>query len=393
MTAGRLQSILYDARTVQPGMTGVGRYAYNLLAALARQPGRPALRALFLPASLPLARQDAALAGVEPIEAPASHEDHPRGDLWLRYGLPRLVRPGELYHGPAFLIPGGRHPFPRVVTIHDLFVFTDPAAYPLPFRLWLRRAIHRACRWADRIIVPTRAVGQAVKRLRLAPAEKIAAIPYAPDATPEIWESPTDQLEIFNNDSEASPETPRLLSIGTLDPRKDPQTARLALMLYHEAHPDSPLQWVWAGGGGARPDPTPPTLVERAASLGFHALGPRPNVALRRALTEASAYVTCSRAEGFGIPLTEALAAGCPIVASDLPVHREVAGNAALYFPAGDAAGLARVLHRLLTDPARQAVLRERARRRGRRFDWSSAAARTLALYRQTAAAMPPPAK
>jgi hypothetical protein len=55
----------------------------------------------------------------------------------------------------------------------------------------------------------------------------------------------------------------------------------------------------------------------------------------------AAALVTCSRAEGFNLPIVEALHQGCPVWASDLPVHREVGGNFARYFSLADPAGLA----------------------------------------------------
>jgi glycosyltransferase involved in cell wall biosynthesis len=392
------KSILYDARTVRPGMTGVGRAAYCLLVALARQETcraqRPALRALFYGQSAALARRDPALEGVEVIEAPHSHESHPWGDLWLngwlKGGLKSLVRPGELYHGPAFLIPHGPQPFPRVATIFDLFVFTDPAAYPLRFRWWLRRTIRRACRCAERVIVPTRTIADRVRALGLADEGRIAIVPPAADATPVMWETAGPDLDPFGeddgeNDGDAGP-TARLLTIGTVDARKDPRTACVAALALRKEQPDLAFEWAWIGGAGPRPDPTPRPLAERAAAAGFRTVGPTSGRATRRALTRARAYVTCSRAEGFGIPLAEAMNAGCPIVATDLPVHREVAGDAAVYFPPGDGLALARVLGALLSDPAALERLRENGRRRAPAFDWDRSAAGTLEVYRRAAA-------
>jgi alpha-1,3-rhamnosyl/mannosyltransferase len=365
-------------------MTGVGRAAYSLLAALARQPERPALRALFLPDSLPLARRDPNLAAVEPVEAPHSHESHPWGDLWLHRGLARIMRPGELYHGPAFLIPAGRFPNPRVVTIFDLFVITDPAAYPFKFRLWLKWTIRRACRAADRVLVPTRTIADQITQLRLAPADRIEIIPPAADTTPLAWETPHPDFDPFVASTDP-PDAVRLLTIGTLDARKDPLTARRAALEFHRDRPDTRLDWVWIGGPGPGPDPSPPELVQRAAAAGLRAVGPMAGQAVRRALARAAAYVTCSRAEGFGIPLAEAFNAGCPVIAADLPVHREVAADAALYFNPGDPAALADALRRFLDDAALQAELRERSRRRASAFDWDRSAAATLSAYRRAA--------
>ncbi|HUJ74292.1 MAG TPA: glycosyltransferase, partial [bacterium] len=65
---------------------------------------------------------------------------------------------------------------------------------------------------------------------------------------------------------------------------------------------------------------------------------------LALAYAQAQGLVFASQAEGFGLPLVEALHHGLPVFASDLPVLREVAGPHARYFPRGDAAALAELL-------------------------------------------------
>jgi glycosyltransferase involved in cell wall biosynthesis len=82
-------------------------------------------------------------------------------------------------------------------------------------------------------------------------------------------------------------------------------------------------------------------------------------------------FVFPSIAESFGHPLVEALASGLPTVAADIPTHREICGEAALYFPPLDAASLARGIRALLADPARQAHLTSIGRKRVEtEFDW-----------------------
>jgi alpha-1,2-rhamnosyltransferase len=60
----------------------------------------------------------------------------------------------------------------------------------------------------------------------------------------------------------------------------------------------------------------------------------------------AAGLVTASLGEGFNLPIVEALRQGCSVIASDLPVHREVGGNHAIYFPKDDSTALARILKR-----------------------------------------------
>jgi glycosyltransferase involved in cell wall biosynthesis len=76
------------------------------------------------------------------------------------------------------------------------------------------------------------------------------------------------------------------------------------------------------------------------------------------------AVVSASEYEGYGLPVAEGLAAGAPVIASAIPPHREIAGDAAVYFDPGDAAGLAAAIKRVAEDRELAARLREEGPRR-----------------------------
>jgi glycosyltransferase involved in cell wall biosynthesis len=98
----------------------------------------------------------------------------------------------------------------------------------------------------------------------------------------------------------------------------------------------------------------------------------------------AEAFVFPSLYEGFGLPVVEAMSCGAPVVCSDIPVLREVAGDAALYFDPRDAAQLAPMLTRVLDDATLRADLRTRGLSRAAQFSWERAARETLEVYRET---------
>ncbi|MGH3884867.1 MAG: glycosyltransferase family 4 protein, partial [Pseudonocardiaceae bacterium] len=113
-----------------------------------------------------------------------------------------------------------------------------------------------------------------------------------------------------------------------------------------------------------------------------------------KAAVLASVDVLCAPAiggESFGIVLTEAMAAGTPVVASDLDAFRLVldGGQAGVLVPAGVPAALAGALGDLLDDPGRRAALAAAGRRRAAMWDWPVVARRVLQVYETVAAADP----
>jgi glycosyltransferase involved in cell wall biosynthesis len=164
--------------------------------------------------------------------------------------------------------------------------------------------------------------------------------------------------------------------VGTLEPRKGLPGLLSALRLLHDDDPDTP-PLVLAGPPGWGPAPEtaglPPGAVVPAGYL--------EPAALRGLVAGAAALVFPSLYEGFGLPPLEAFATGTPVVASDIPVIREVTGGLATLAPVGDAAALADALRSVLADPGD----REARRAYARGFTWAATAAATAAAYRRAA--------
>jgi glycosyltransferase involved in cell wall biosynthesis len=110
-------------------------------------------------------------------------------------------------------------------------------------------------------------------------------------------------------------------------------------------------------------------------------LGYAPDPVLRT-LYERAAVLACpSLYEGFGLPLIEAMAAGTPVVCSDIPVFREVAANAALFAAPDNASRWAHEIGRVLADPELVRDLQEKGHTRAATFSWKRTADQTLAVW------------
>jgi len=165
-----------------------------------------------------------------------------------------------------------------------------------------------------------------------------------------------------------------MLFVGRLEPRKGLQVAIAAFARLAPQHPD--LYLVVAGEGQERGelDRTPPEVRSRVIELGTV-----PHADLPRCHAAADVFVSPATGRGsFGIVLVEAMAAGLPVVASDIPGYREVvrAGVDGLLVPPGDPLALAEAVGTVLTDRDLARRLSAAARERADAFRWELVAER-----------------
>jgi alpha-1,3-rhamnosyl/mannosyltransferase len=171
-----------------------------------------------------------------------------------------------------------------------------------------------------------------------------------------------------------------VLSVGSGVPRKNLEL--LPDIMRHAARARPGLRLVRVG------DPLAASVrreMEAALPGGFEERGRVDDAALAQLYAQAVALVVPSRLEGFGLPVLEAMAAGCPVVSSNAASLPEAGGAAALYFAPDDAATAGRHLAELASDPTRRTEWVERGIARARQFPWSAHVAGLVAIYRELA--------
>lgn len=128
--------------------------------------------------------------------------------------------------------------------------------------------------------------------------------------------------------------------------------------------------------------------ADAAAALAHHLgvdadlvqLGPIPYQSLHQVYAACDFYVTPAYAESFAHPLVEAMASGLPVIASDLAVHREICGDAAVYFPAFSPEDLASAVVQLADSGRRIQEMSARGLQRARRFSWAQHVSELVSL-------------
>ena len=340
---------VHVGQLLQPVPGGIGRYVRALL------PRLPA--AGVEPVAFAAGPRPDGLEGVRYVDL-----GRPRGALryeaWHRLGWPRLAIEGDVVHATSLAVPpaGSR---PLVVTVHDLVVLRAP-------ELLTRRgvAFHRAgLEWARRVgatlVVPTAWGREDLAREGVDPS-RVHVAPHGVDVGPV---PPPEAVEATRARLGVRP--PFVLFVGTLEPRKGVADLLAAARRLRVRRPD--LQLVLAGGRGwgELPDLEGPGVVA-PGSLGDGDLD-----ALYRT---AGVLALPSRYEGFGLPVVEAMARGCPVVCSDAACLPEVAGGAAELVPVGDVAALADALGAVLDDGARRDRLVAAGRSRAADFTWEASA-------------------
>ena len=288
------------------------------------------------------------------------------GELLL---IPRLARRerADLVHCPANFGPR-RSAMPVVLTLHDVLGHRHPEFVPGAHAPLVRRLVEWAARGAARILTVSRASADDIVDLLGIDAARVVVTPLSGGQATAADDRPAVV--------DAARQRPVLLAAGNRMPHKNLERLLEALALIPLA--ERP-QLILTGGGEGD------ALLSLVARLGLH---DRVRIAgwvsaeeLEELYQRATLIVQPTLFEGFGLPVLEAMARGRPVLCSDLPVLREVGGEAALYMDTTDPGLIAEAIKDALADRARLDVLAVRGRERASRFTWQRTATQTAAVF------------
>jgi len=292
----------------------------------------------------------------------------------------------DVFHSPHNTMPRGL-PCASVVTVHDVMAIERPDLHLQGLErvvksVYFRQAIWRALRQATRLVAQSKATADRICMLLPEAAARLTVIWSASDACFR----PPEDLAVAKERAAclSGAESPYLLVIGSNTPSKRHDLAIAAF-------------------ANAVPRPWRLVLVQsRKARDGLVGLANRLHVADRivwldtvaredlvTLIQAAGGLIQPSIYEGFGLPVLEAMACGCPVVASDIAPLREITAGAAVLFPAGDLDGLASALRDFVRSTGLRQSLGEQGLSRAQDFSWDHCARETLKVYRDAAARRP----
>jgi glycosyltransferase involved in cell wall biosynthesis len=291
-----------------------------------------------------------------------------KGHLWEQLYLPTQLKRRLLWS------PGNTGPVGvsrQVLTVHDVASLDHPEWFERKFALWYAAMLPRLTRKVRAIITVSHFSKERIVRLTGVEPERVHVVFNGVDQRFRPADAKTvNQVRIDMNLT-----GPYILFVGSLEPRKN-----LALLL--EA-------WRLGGFDGA-------TLAVVGASghmfpkfrfdslpEGVRLLGCVKDEILPVLYSGATAFVYPSIYEGFGLPPLEAMACGCPVALSDIPAHREVCGETAIYFDPFIPEDISSKLELLLRlDGGTRASLVEQGLNRAARYTWESAASDTWRILK-----------
>lgn len=360
--------VLLDATSIPPNKGGVARYLAGLLSGLTDAGVR---------IHVAVKRED--FAWLRPqapehhyVEVPGIVSARPVRLAWEQAGLPRLAaRLGATtIHSPHYTFPiaaRGR----RVVTIHDATFFSRPDDHGRLKRVFFTTWIRLARRLADVVVTPSRATADEMQRFA-GRARRVEVALHGVD--PEVFHAPTrEEVTRFARGLSLDTAKGWIAFLGTVEPRKNVGALIRAHEAARQADPGVPPLLVAGGLGWDEDAAALLTAAGNQAAAPVRYVGYLDLDDLAAFLGGSSFVVYPSSAEGFGLPVLEAMSTGAAVLTAPRLAIPEVGGEAVEYAePTRD--GIEAGILRLAGDPGLRRSLSAAGAERARLFTWKACA-------------------
>ncbi len=304
----------------------------------------------------------------------------------MHRGWPQPDHQLDVFHATTWTVPphplGADNSARLLFTCYDLTFLSHPEHHTLDNKIHCLTGLLRANLRDAAFVAISQSTSHALQHhLGIAP-ERIQLI--YPAASPAIAPLPRDEAR-HRLRQQFGIEDPPIVTVGTLEPRKN-----LSRLLDAYGGLDASLRMAHpllvVGGGGWKNQ----AILERCRELAtVHLLGQLEDEELSVLYSAAEVFAYPSLAEGFGLPVVEAMRCGAPVLTSNVSSLPEIAGDAALLIDPTNTVALREGLRELLENDDRRQRLRDLGPACAATFSWAETARQTLDLYRRLIADAP----
>lgn len=348
-----------DARMSGSAHAGIGRYVENLVEELSRN-------------------KDLELVLLKP--------NIPHYSLAEQFLMPGIIKKAkvDLMHFPHFNVPvfySGKY----LVTIHDLIKHTSrgmATTTRVPWLYWLKYlgykfVFRQAVKRAAKILVPSQAVKDELAKTYNLPGDKIV-VTYE-GVGEKFQHSAISNQQSAKILAKYNIKKPFVIYTGSVYPHKNIERLIQSIKLLNR----SAVQLVISCARNVFWKRLKNKIQKLGAEEFINLVGFVPDEELAVLYTQAEAFVFPTLSEGFGLPGLEAMACGCPVVCSDIPVLREIYGEAALYFDPLNPEEMAEKIWGVISDKKMRDALIEKGLEQVKKYSWQKMARETLEVYKQ----------